>query len=226
MESSNVETDRLPIGLSSTKREVLLLLKRKGEVSLGELATFLHISKMAVLKHVNALEANRLVQRSFRPGGRGRPRVYFRLTQDAAHLFPKAYSQITLAALSFVEQELGRDAVETVLERRSQDVYARHRGKFDGNGLPERVKTLAQIRDEEGYMAELGARRKDSFELLEYNCPIIAVAEEYGEACAVERELFQKLLRANVDVTHRVVAGAPVCRFMIRRRSNERTDAR
>ena len=75
-------------------------------------------------------------------------------------------------------------------------------------------------------MAELGTRRKDTVELLEFNCPIIAVAEKYGEACSVERELFRKLLRANVDVTHRVVAGAPVCRFMIRRRMSESEGSR
>ena len=226
MQSSSIEVDRLPVGLSSRKREVLLLLKRESEMSLADLATALRISKMGALKHMNALEATGLAQRSFRANGRGRPRVYFRLATAASNLFPRAYAQITLSALSFVEQNLGRKAVERALEQRTQDVYTRHRGKFEGKDLRERAETLAQIRDEEGYMAELGTRRKDTVELLEYNCPIIAVAEKYGEACSVERELFQKLLRANVDVTHRVVAGAPVCRFMIRRRMSESKGSR
>jgi len=55
--------------------------------------------------------------------------------------------------------------------------------------------------------------------MLEHNCPIMAVAETYPEACRVEREMFQKLLGADVETSHRVVAGDPVCRFLIRGRA-------
>src|SRR5438445_338110 len=55
-------------------------------------------------------------------------------------------------------------------------------------------------------------------EMLEHNCPIMAVAEAFPEACSVEREMFQNLIHADVETSHRVVAGDPVCRFLIRRR--------
>jgi len=89
-------------------------------------------------------------------------------------------------------------------------------------GLSERVGELVKIRDEGGYMAELGHARKNVVEMLEHNCPIMAVADEYPEACRVERELFQKLLHADVETSHRVVAGDPMCRFLIRARENAR----
>ena len=63
-------------------------------------------------------------------------------------------------------------------------------------------------------MAEAGPRRGFTFELLEHNCPILALAETYGEACEEEQKLFTQLLQARVDVTHRVVAGDRVCRFL------------
>ena len=71
-------------------------------------------------------------------------------------------------------------------------------------------------------MAERGRIGKNSAEVVEHNCPILAVAEIYGEACQGEVEIFQKLLRAAVEASHRVVAGAPVCRFVISRRSEYR----
>ncbi len=210
-------------GFSATKRRILDFVKRTGPSSLAELAAELGISKMATLKHMNGLEAKGVVERSFRAAGRGRPRVIFGLTTNATRLFPEAYANMTIAALDFIETRIGRAAVATLLEQRATEVYDRHRKEFDGKGLGERVQVLAQTRDEGGYMAEVGTTRRHSFELLEHNCPILAVAGRFGEACAIERDLFQKLLRADVDVTHRVVAGAPVCRFMIRRRQNERS---
>src|SRR3990170_1834458 len=49
-------------------------------------------------------------------------------------------------------------------------------------------------------------------------CSVLPVAEQYGGACEVENELFRRILRAEVDTTHRVVAGDHVCRFLIRPR--------
>ena len=81
--------------------------------------------------------------------------------------------------------------------------------------LAGRVHQLAGLRDQEGYMAEDRQAGPSKFEILEHNCPIIAIAENYWEACKVEQEMFRRVLDANVDTTHRVVAGANVCRFLI-----------
>ncbi len=71
-------------------------------------------------------------------------------------------------------------------------------------------------------MAEVGPRRRGSIEMLEHNCPILAVAERFPEACETERRMFESLLAARVDVAHRVVAGDPVCRFLVRERPEAR----
>ena len=219
MIAREVDVGALDAGFSATKKRVLLLLKRGGSASLADLAGALRISKMATLKHMNGLEAKGLVERFFPPGGRGRPRVFFKLTTRARSLFPAAYAHMTETALKFIEKRLGRKAVEDMLKQRAQEVYERHRGDLESGGdLRGRVERLAEIRDEDGYMAELASARKNTFELLEHNCPVFAVADKYWEACAVERDLFQKLLRADVETSHRVVAGDPVCRFLIRAR--------
>src|SRR2546425_8726813 len=218
MMAREVEVGALEASFSATKKRVLLLLKRGGSASLGDLAGTLRISKMATLKHMNGLETKGLVERFFPPGGRGRPRVFFRLTKRATPLFPAAYANMTEKALEFIERKLGRGAVEDLLKQRAQEVYEKNRGQLADRDLRGRVEKLAKIRDEGGYMAEVGAARKNTFELLEHNCPIYAIADKYSEACSVERDLFQKLLRADVETSHRVVAGDAVCRFLIRPR--------
>ena len=47
--------------------------------------------------------------------------------------------------------------------------------------------------------------------LLEYNCPIIHIAEKHWEACSIETELFEKLLNAEIETTHR--AGPKAMRY-------------
>lgn len=210
-----------PPGFSSAKKEVLSLLKRRSPLSLSELAQARGISKVAALKHLEGLEAEGLVVRSVRRGGVGRPKAYFELTPEAARLFPAAYEQLSMYALDFVEKKLGRRAVVELLQQRSRDLFEQHRPKLAGRSLEGRVAALAEIRDKGGYMAELTGRRKACYELLEHNCPIRAMADKYWEACEVERRLFQSLLRADVESTHRVVAGDPVCRFLIRPKSPE-----
>jgi predicted ArsR family transcriptional regulator len=199
----------------STKREILQILKRDGQSDLQTLAEHLHVSKMAVHKHVQELEERGLIERASVKGTTGRPRLALRLAPDATSLFPRAYAGITCAALAYIEEKLGRKAVEEALRRRQTETLANYREHVNAETLGERVHQLARLRDHEGYMAEDHKTGPTKFEILEHNCPILAVAENYWEACTVENELFRKLLNANVETTHRVVAGGNVCRFLV-----------
>lgn len=217
MEAQTV-SEPVDTGFSSTKKRLLESLKRSGDRSLTDLSAELGISKMATLKHLARLEDRGLVERSFRAEGRGRPRAHFRLTRSATRLFPEAYTHLTLCAVAFIEARLGREAVVQLLRQRNQEVYSGNAARFEDKDFRGKVQTLVALRDEGGYMAERGRIGSQSAELLEHNCPIMAIAEKYGEACEVEVDLFQKLLRADVEASHRVVAGDPVCRFLIKRR--------
>ncbi|MCI4331292.1 MAG: MarR family transcriptional regulator [Thermoplasmata archaeon] len=210
------ESGRMPEGFSSPKQRTLLFLKRSPGASLAEVAGELGVSKVAALRHLASLEAEGLVERSYQRNGVGRPRVHFRLGRGSSRLFPQAYTQMSICALQFIEGKLGRDAVVTLLKQRTREVEVERRGQMRSPELSARVTELVKIRQEGGYMAEVGARRRGSHELLEHNCPVLAIAERFPEACEVERKMFESLLRARVETSHRVVAGDPVCRFVIR----------
>src|SRR6266705_999507 len=184
----------------ATKREILLILKREGQTDLQTLADRLNISKMGVHKHVQELEERGLIERILVRGGTGRPRLALRLAPSATSLFPRAYAGVTCAALAYIEEKLGRKGVEEALRRRQTETLTGYRDQVKAETLAERVHHLA------------GPAK---FEILEHNCPILAVAENYWEACTIENELFRKVLDANVETTHRVVAGGNVCRFLV-----------
>src|SRR6266581_3587459 len=199
----------------ATKREILLILKREGQTDLQTHADRLNISKMGIHKHVQELEERGLIERIPVRGGTGRPRLALRLAPSATSLFPRAYAGVTCAALAYIEEKLGRKGVEEALRRRQTETVKTYRDQVNAETLPARVHQLSELRDREGYMAEDHRAGPSKFEILEHNCPIIAIAQNYWEACTVERELFRKVLDANVETTHRVVAGANVCRFLI-----------
>ena len=210
------DTTAILPSFASTKREILLTLKREGEVDLETLARGMRLSKMAVYRHVRDLEEASLIERSSKRSGVGRPRLTLKLAPGASSVFPKAYASITCAVFEFIEKRMGREAVEDALRSRQAAVLPEYERKVQGEDLAARVHQLAVVRDQEGYMAEVRGGAKGRYELFEYNCPIVAVAEKYGEACEVENDLFRRVLKADVETTHRVVAGDHVCRFLIR----------
>jgi predicted ArsR family transcriptional regulator len=208
-------------GFSSSKRELLVLLKQRPDLSLADISLARGISKVAVLHHLTALEDQGLVERSYERSKVGRPAVHFRLSQKSANIFPQAYTQMSLTALDFIERRLGRDAVVGMLQERSHDLTEQNRTRLSAPVLRQRVEQLARLRSEGGYMAEVGGKKGAVVEMREHNCPILAIAGQYPEACEVERRMFESMLKANVSTSHRVVAGDPVCRFLIRPRKVE-----
>ena len=192
------------------------------QAGLKELADVMKISRMAVHKHLSVLQNRGLVEGiEIRESSVGRPKMMYRLTSQSKSIFPKSYSAIATHALDFIERNMGKEGVERVLRDRQDDLFDKYYKHLKDLDFEKRVKELARIRDEEGYMAESKKESKLSSRrhvLLEYNCPIIHIAEKHWEACSVETELFEKLLGANIETTHRAAQGDLICKFVIRKK--------
>jgi DeoR family suf operon transcriptional repressor len=205
---------------SEPKKKLLYYLKVMQHAGLKELADVMKISRMAVHKHLSVLQNRGLVEGiEIRESSVGRPKMMYQLTSQSKSIFPKSYSAIATHALDFIERNMGKEGVERVLRDRQDDLFDKYYKHLKDLDFDKRVKELARIRDEEGYMAESKKESKLSSRrhvLLEYNCPIIHIAEKHWEACSVETELFEKLLGANIETTHRAAKGDLICKFVIR----------
>ncbi len=210
-----VEAARFAPEFSEPKKKILWHLKVVHQAGLDDLAKRLKISRMAVHKHLVALEERGLVERSEERKGVGRPRLLYRLSSQSGGLFPKSYGSMAICALQFIEHNMGRKSVEKALRERQSDLFKQYYDRLRPLSLEGRVRELARIRDGEGYMAEPKKLPSGKFVIMEYNCPVIQIAQEYWEACSTERELFENLLGAGVDPTHRAAKGDLVCRFLI-----------
>ena len=207
-------------GFSEPKKKLLYYLKVMQQAGLEELAKAMKISRMAVHKHLALLQERGLVMSVETTGHVGRPRMIYKLTSQSKTIFPTSYSAIATHALDFIERNMGKAAVEKVLRERQSELFDQYYKRLRNLEFDKKVKELANIRDEEGYMAESRREPKNygRHVLLEYNCPILHIAEKHWEACSTETELFENLLGADIETTHRAAKGDLVCKFVIKER--------
>ena len=212
--------DSIAHGFSEPKKKLLYYLKVMQQAGLEELANIMKMSRMGVHKHLALLQKRGLVEGIETRERVGRPRMIYKLTSQSKTVFPKSYSAIATHAFDFIEKNMGKEAVEKVLHERQSELFDLYYRRIKDLDFDKRVKELAKIRDEEGYMAESKKLSKSSGKhvLLEYNCPIIHIAEKHWEACSTESELFEKLLGANIETTHRAAKGDLICKFVIKER--------
>ena len=217
--STNLEN--IADGFSEPKKKLLYYLKVMQQAGLKELANVMKVSRMAIHKHLTVLQMRGLVEGVETRGRIGRPRMLYQLTSQSKTVFPKSYSAIATYAFDFIERYMGKEAVEKVLRERQSELFDQYYKRLRDLEFDKQVKELARIRDEEGYIAESKKESKSSggkHVLLEYNCPIIHIAEKHWEAFTTETELFEKLLDADIETTHRAAKGDSICKFVIKER--------
>jgi predicted ArsR family transcriptional regulator len=212
--------DNIANGFSEPKKKLLYYLKVMQQAGLEELANIMKMSRMGVHKHLALLQKRGLVEGIETRERVGRPRMIYQLTSQSKTVFPKSYSAIATHALDFIEKNMGKAAVEKVLRERQSELFDLYYKRLKDLDFDKRVKELARIRDEEGYMAESKKESRSSGKhvLLEYNCPIIHIAEKHWETCSTESEMFEKLLGANIETIHRAAKGDLICKFVIKER--------
>ena len=220
MEDFHINTIDSHVG-GSKKQEILLFLKKHGSTDLKTLSKSLELTKMGILKNLNVLEELGYVERETEKAKKGRPKVFFKLTDSSKDtLFPNNYSDLTNYFLSYIEQNYGIEAVKKALQDRTKEITSLYKEEMVGDTLEQRVTSLRKLRDKDGYMAEQQVASAESFQMLEFNCPILRIADQYSFTCNFEREMFEDLLSsddfsANVKTMHRVVDGHNVCKFLI-----------
>ena len=84
--------------------------------------------------------------------------------------------------------------------RQKSAVEAYRRALEPCSGLEDRIRTVARLRTEEGYMAEFEAEPDGSFLLIENHCPICAAAKTCQGFCRSELELFRAAFGAGTSV--------------------------
>lgn len=211
------------------RREILIHLRQAGPASPDSLAAALHASRTGVLQQLYALEEAGLVSHAAEKHGVGRPRHVYDVTADAQGLFPTDYGGFASGLVKAIEAVGGDDLVEQVFAARRRQIGDRIRRRMgerlpEGAGLADRVRLLAVLQDEAGYLAEATVADDGMIRLREHNCAIDKIARRTSAACDAELDLFRELLGDNVTRESHIAAGDRCCTYRVEPRRPDWSD--
>jgi predicted ArsR family transcriptional regulator len=204
--------------MSTTGQRILTLLKSRGAQGTMAIAKHLGITAPGARKHLLALVRDGLVAFADESKGVGRPRRYWRLTALSESRFPETHALMTVEMIDAVTASFGEEGLERIIAHREARIKERYGSALARcEDLQSRLARLAELRSEEGYMAECQVLSDGSFLLCENHCPICAAARHCQGFCRSELAVFRELLgtSANIEREDHILAGARRCAYRI-----------
>ncbi len=194
-------------------------LKTRGPQSVKILSKQLDMTTMGVRQHLADLESKGLVgQTQEERQTRGRPVHLWKLSAAGHGRFPDMHSQTTIELIDIIRSTLGEQSLNQLIEQRSEKIEVLYREQLGAiePDLQLQIERLAQLRSDEGYMAEVRLL-PDGFMLIENHCPICTAATSCQQFCKTELDVFQRLFedKAVVTRTDHLLAGARRCAYKI-----------
>ena len=203
---------------TSTADRILLLLKSRGPTSTATLATWLQTTTEAVRQQVHKLVEAGLVRGvSEAPSGVGRPGQAWSLSASGHARFPDRHAELTRTLIDTVREVFGEAGLEQLIARRESASRAAYlEACRDLPDLEPRLRKLAALRDDEGYMARLEPDGHDWL-LIEDHCPICAAAETCQGFCRSELDVFREVAgpQGRLRREEHLIAGARRCVYRI-----------
>jgi predicted ArsR family transcriptional regulator len=160
-------------------RNLLDLMRVRGDVTVDELAAELKLTRTTIVNHLNRLMGEGYVRRSGLRRGRRRPSVVYKLTPSADRIFPQLYEEF----LNDVLEDLGSRRPPTI-----KQVICDVRDHWIARDLPvvkgfrgkQRINRALDILSKRGFMPALQRRGRVAV-LQQYNCPLVRLCERYPD---------------------------------------------
>lgn len=200
---------------NQTRRNIILLLRKSGGMSIEELSKKINITPMGIRQHLLSLENRGIVSYVTKKHGIGRPGFVYRLTEMADELFPKSYDSFAVGMLKDIEKYEGREKIDKIFRWRRERIFNLRKEALPAKaGMDDTMNGLKNMLESEGYLVEL-SRQNGNYHLMQYNCPINRIAAEFSSACAHELQLYRDLLRKDVSRTQSLSDGSASCLYVI-----------
>ncbi len=133
-------------------------------------------------------------------------------------MFPDTYAELSVALIGAVGDTFGPAGMQQLLDARLSRQRADYAARIAPSApLEKKLQQLAQVRTEEGYMAEVKRDGRRAFLFVENHCPICAAATACQGFCATELDLFRAALgpKVKVERVEHIVAGDRRCAYRV-----------
>lgn len=198
-----------------THDAVLLHIKRRGEMTVGDLCDVLEITSMAVRRHLVGLQKEGLITSRIEKKQRGRPTYRYSLTAKAQTLFPSGYESLANDLLDAVFEKDGAAGVMELLEFRNKKVVQRLRVELEGKDVAEKIAAVAKFFSESGFMTEWEALPDGNFIIYQRHCAVHDLAKQYRQLCGLEPRLIEDILGVAVTRQQYMLNNDPVCGYLV-----------
>jgi len=200
---------------NSTRKNIILLLKKNGGMSIDDLSRVVEITPMGIRQHLLALEKKGIVSYISRRRGIGRPGFVYMLTDAANDLFPKYYDKFAVDLLRDIKKKEGNEKIDKIFSWRRERLFKMNKEALSGNeNLDDTLRAFKNILEANGHFVDI-SRSNGNYHLKQYHCPINKVASEFKDACKYELQLYRDLIDKNITREQSLSEGAPSCLYVI-----------
>jgi predicted ArsR family transcriptional regulator len=139
----------------------------------------------------------------------------YRLASDGEALFPKRYEETLMQLLRGMVEREGREAAVAMLASQFDAIESRLAGQLDGLSHDEKLEVVTSALANEGFMPEWRPEAHGGA-LMEHNCAILAVAEQFPEVCEAEERFLSRALGADIERRSHILEGCGACGYNVR----------
>lgn len=200
-----------------TADRILQKLKREGSLTAKKLSEDLDMTSMGARQHLQALEENGLLEYYDLKVRIGRPTRHWQLTPKGHERFSDRHGELTVQVIEAVGTLFGEDGIKKIaLEREKQTLKKYSQALSECVDLKSKLQQLKQLREDDGYMAEL-TESENGFILVENHCPICKAAQNCPSLCQSELNVFQQLLGESCTIkrTEHIIKDDRRCVYLI-----------
>lgn len=200
-----------------TSDRILHTIKRQGAVTAKQLAQEFGITTMGARQHLQSLEDDGILAFHDVKVKVGRPTRHWSLTQQGHSQFSDRHGELIIQVIDAVENLFGKEGLAKVAAEREQSTLKQYRqALINCDDLLSKLEALTQLREDEGYMAELHDEG-DHYVLIENHCPICKAATRCPSLCQSELNVFTELLKddCNISRSEHIIAGERRCTYTV-----------
>jgi predicted ArsR family transcriptional regulator len=192
---------------------ILDLLRKQDAVTVAYLATSLNVTATAIRQRLTRLLAQGLIERKATKEGRGRPSHHYALTAKGRRKTGANFADLAIALWQEVREISDPEVRRGLLQRISKRLAAVYGDFIEGQALPEKMESLAQIFAERQIPFEVDKSDPLLPVLTALACPYPGLAEQDRSVCSMEKMMFSELLGENVKLADCRLDGGKCCSF-------------
>ena len=202
-------------GKQSTRDLILHALKATAQSSIETLAKAADISPVTVRHHLNALQAEGLIEVESVRRKVGRPYYVYTLSEKGNELFPQKYFSLTNRLLEELKDRLPADTVNEIFISLVERMMEERAGEFEGLPFEERLNYVINLLGAEGFLARWEKMADGRYKIIEYSCPYISVGQQHAEVCTLDKQLMITVLGTAVEQHSCMLNGDDCCQFTL-----------